>query len=82
MYEKAEKNVKKTAQQIVDNLNDIAKPKASKGKDYLKDGKSVVNVKMPLVDSEVGMKLGKYMEKQVKETKNSSKKVKADIESE
>jgi hypothetical protein len=84
MYEKTEK-IEKVAKSIVDNLNDMTKStraRTKKGKDYLKDGKSGVNVKMPEVDSDVGAKLGKYIEKQVKDVKVASKKVKVDVEAE
>ena len=84
MYEKTEK-IEKVAKGIVDNLNDMTKStraRTKKGKDYLKEGKSTVNVKMPEVDSDVGAKLGKYIEKQVKDIKTSSKKVKVEIETE
>jgi hypothetical protein len=37
---------------------------------------------MPEVDSDVGAKLGKYIEKQVKDVKVASKKVKVDVEAE
>ena len=81
MYEKTEK----VAKSIVDNLNDMTKStraRTKKGKDYLKDGKSGVNVKMPEIDSDGGAKLGKYIEKQVKDVKVASKKVKVDVEAE
>ena len=84
MYEKTEK-VEKIAKSIVDNLNDMTKStraRTKKGKDYLQDGKSGVNVKMPEIDSDVGAKLGKYIEKQVKDVKVASKKVKVDVEAE
>lgn len=81
MYEKTEK-VQKTAKKIVDNLNDIAKATKSKkkGKDYLGGGKSAVNIAMPSVDSDVGSKLGKYIEKQTDDVRKASKKVKANVE--
>jgi hypothetical protein len=81
MYEKAEKNVKKAANQIVENLNDIAKAKSKKGKDYLEGGKGIVDINLKSAKgSEVGDKLGKYIDKQVKDVKSASKKVKVDID--
>jgi hypothetical protein len=81
MYEKTEK-VKKTVKKIVDNLNDIAKATKSKkkGKDYLGGGTSTIDIGVPAVDSKVGAKLEKYIEKQTKDVKKASKKVKVDIE--
>lgn len=82
MYEKAEKKVKKTANQIVENLNDIAKPKRKMGTTYLEGGKGIVDVDLKGGDSDVGKKLGKYMEKTVDNVKKASKKVKVNIENE
>ena len=84
MYENTEK-IEKTTKNIVDNLNEMTKStraRTKKGKDYLKEGKSAVNIKMPEVDSDVGAKLGKYIEKQIKDVKTASKKVKVNVEAE
>lgn len=79
MYEEAKKKTKKTAKQIVDNINEIAETtKHHKGKSYMKSGKATV--KMPDVDSDIGEMLGEYAEKQVKKVKASSKKIKANID--
>ena len=81
MYEKQKKNVKKSAKQIVENLNDIAKPKGKIGKGYLAKGKAVVDVDLKGAEaSNVGKKLGSYIEDQVANVKKSSKKVDVDIE--
>ena len=82
MYEKAEKKVRKTANQIVENLNDIAKPKRKMGTSYLEGGKAVVDIDLKGAESNVGKQLGKYIEKQVKDVKGASKKVKVNIENE
>ena len=84
MYEKTEK-VEKIAKSIVDNLNDIAKStkkRTKEGETYIKGGKSMVNSKMPDVDSDIGVNLGKYIEKQIKDVKTASKKVKVNVEAE
>lgn len=82
MYENHE-NVEKTAKKIVGNLNDMAKTKpVKKGKEYIKDGKSTVSVKIPAVDSKIEEKLEKYVTKQAKEIKTASKKVKVTVEAE
>ena len=79
MYEKQKKNVKMAANQIVENLNDIAKPvKEGKGKGYLARAKGTV--KMPETDSDVKIGLEKFIDKQVKEVKGSSKKIKVEVE--
>lgn len=79
MYEETKTKTKKTAKNIVDNLNDIVEStKKRKGKGYLKSGKATV--KMPDVDSDIGEKLGEYAENQVKKVKVSSKKIKANID--
>lgn len=73
-----DKKSKKTVQQIVENINDVAET-SKKGKvGYIKTGKA--KVKMPDVDSDVGEKLGEFAEKQVKKAKSSSKKIAANIE--
>jgi hypothetical protein len=77
MYEHTEKTTKK----IIDNINDMAMPKRKViAKDYLKDGKSMVNINIPVGEDDVGKNLGKFMDKQVKEVKQSSKKVKVEVE--
>lgn len=77
MYDHTEKTTKK----IIDNINDMAMPRKKViGKDYLKDGKSMVNVNIPMGDEDVGKQLGKYIDKQVKEVKSTSKKVKVEVE--
>ena len=79
MYEKAKKNVKQAANQIVENLNDIAKPvKERKGKGYLSKAKGTV--RMPELNSDIGSDLEKFMDKQVNDVKTSSKKAKVDID--
>lgn len=78
MYKVTEES-KKTANQIVENMNDISKAKGKKNKDYLSYGKAVVNLKMPSAGTDVGADIGKYAEKQVKEIKASGKKVKSNI---
>jgi len=81
MYEKTTKAAKKTAKTIVDNLSDIAKPKGEMGKGYLKKGKSVVDVDLKTADAtDVGKKLGTYIEKQVDSAKKSSKKINIETE--
>ena len=79
MYEKAKQNVKKAASQIVENLNEVAKPvKKGRGKGYLARAKGTV--KMPETDSDVKVGLEKFIDKQVKEVKGSSKKIKVEVE--
>jgi hypothetical protein len=70
---------KKTAKQIVDNLNDIsATAKNRSGSKYIKAGKA--SVKMPDVDSNIGTKLGEYAEKQVKTIGSATKKIKKNVD--
>jgi hypothetical protein len=85
-YEKAKKRVKQAANQIADNMEEISKGRKTNAKDYLQAGVDVVDagktvgVGVNMVEYGVKGKLGKYMEGQVKSVKESSRKVKVDIE--
>jgi polyhydroxyalkanoate synthesis regulator phasin len=64
-----------------DYLDDMIKGgvyKPAKGEDYLNDAKSVAKIKMPDVDSNIGIKLENYINKQSKKIKSTSKKVKVE----
>lgn len=68
---------KKTAKRIVDSINDIA-VKGKSPKNYLKDGKSVVNVDVD--DKGVAKNLGFDVEKTAASMQKSSKKIVVDID--
>jgi polyhydroxyalkanoate synthesis regulator phasin len=62
-------------------MDDITKGgdyKPKKGVDYLNDTKTVAKIKMPDVDSNIGVKLENYINKQSKKIKSTSKKVKVE----
>jgi polyhydroxyalkanoate synthesis regulator phasin len=64
-----------------DYMDDMTKGgdyKPKKGVDYLNDTKTVAKIKMPDVDSNIGIKLGAYIDKQSKKIKTTSKKIKID----
>jgi hypothetical protein len=81
MYEVQKKNVKAAANQIVENINKVAKKGKKEtiveGKGYL--GKVKGTVHMPDTDTEINVGLEKFMEKTVDGVKKSSKKVKVDV---
>lgn len=55
---------KSTKKNTIDGINDIGKSaRNKKGEHYLKDGKSTINAKV--IDSDIKVNLGKYIEKQV-----------------
>jgi hypothetical protein len=75
MYEQT----KKTAKGIVDSINDVAKARTTKGKDYLKAGKSMISSEIP-AEADAGKKIEKFIEQNTSAIKSKSKKIKVEIE--